>query len=133
VTEDEDGYGGLCLTAKARPLLRGEEKLWLRQELKPEGKAVEKKYERTSRLSFRELDKVLWEKLRAKRLELAQNENVPPYYIFHDSTLAEMVKYRPRDLDEFARLSGVGKYKLGRYAQPFLEILQTWQDSPEPV
>ena len=43
--------------------------------------------------------------------------------IFHDSTLREMVLERPRSLDGFSRISGVGRSKLERYGQAFLEVL----------
>jgi len=56
----------------------------------------------------------LWLALKAKRLELAREQGVPPYVIFHDSTLLGILSQRPATLDELARVSGVGQAKLAR-------------------
>ena len=65
----------------------------------------------------------LWEALRARRTELARAQSVPPYVIFHDATLREMVARRPRTLDDLAMISGVGETKLRRYGEAFLEVV----------
>ena len=49
---------------------------------------------------------------------------MPPYVIFHDATLAEMVAARPRSLDEMGHISGVGEKKLERYGERFLRLLE---------
>lgn len=121
VTIDVEG-GGLRLTEKARPLLRGEQTIRLRKDHKPS--PSRQKLQRTASHSpFEGSDKMLWAALRAKRLELAQAQNVPPYVIFHDSTLVDMVCYRPDTLDALGKLSGVGIRKLDRYGQAFLNVL----------
>ncbi len=56
-------------------------------------------------------------------MALAKEQGVPPYVIFHDSTLAEMAQAKPRHLDEFARISGVGAAKLERYGEDFLAVI----------
>lgn len=122
VTVDVEGYGSLQLTENARPLLRGEQHIYLRKDIEPQ-KKTEKKYGRSSRKSFVGHDQVLWETLRTKRMELALAQNVPPYVIFLDSTLEDMVLQHPHTLAEFARLSGVGTHKLERYAQIFIDVL----------
>lgn len=124
---DVEGHGGLQLAEKARPLLRGEEKIHLRKEIKKTTNKLvksEKKYQRTSSLIFAGNDKILWEALRAKRLQLAKTQDIPPYVIFHDSTLADMVRHRPQTLAEFQQLSGVGTRKLEQYGQVFLEVIE---------
>ena len=68
-------------------------------------------------------DGALFEKLRARRLELAKAQNVPPYVIFHDRTLVEMATRRPESLAELAAVPGVGQTKLVRYGEAFLEII----------
>lgn len=122
-TVDIEGYGSLQLTDKARPLLRGEQRIDLRKDIKHKAKLKDKKYNRSSRQAFVGNDKILWESLRSKRLELAKSQNVPPYVIFHDSTLDEMVQQRPQTLKEFGQLSGVGSSKLERYGQIFIDVL----------
>ena len=54
---------------------------------------------------------------------LARKQEVPPYVIFHDSTLIEMARTKPRRLQEFAGISGVGEAKLARYGEDFLTVL----------
>jgi ATP-dependent DNA helicase RecQ len=65
----------------------------------------------------------MFEALRAKRRELAAEQGVPPYVVFTDATLIEMVQRRPRGTSDFARLPGVGRSKLERYADDFLAVL----------
>jgi ATP-dependent DNA helicase RecQ len=66
----------------------------------------------------------LFERLRALRKQLADTQGLPPYVIFHDATLREMAARRPRTLDEFAGIRGVGQGKLARYGQQFIEALR---------
>lgn len=122
---DIEGYGGLRLTEAARPVLRGEQEVWLRHDAEPV-KRKSSKAERGSRL--REAfaganDDPLWLALKAKRTELAREQGVPPYVIFHDSTLLEIHNQRPRTEAEFSQISGVGQAKLDRYAAHFLEVV----------
>ena len=60
---------------------------------------------------------------KARRRELALEQSVPPYVIFGDVSLKEMVLYRPRDLAELRRINGVGDVKLQRYGDGFLAVL----------
>lgn len=66
-----------------------------------------------------------WEALRAKRKELADEQGVPPFVIFHDTTLQELLERRPATLDEMSQVSGVGAAKLERYGEIFLEVLNS--------
>ena len=68
-------------------------------------------------------DETLFQTLRAHRLELAGEQKVPPFVIFHDSTLVEMAQTKPTTISEFSSLSGVGKAKLERYADSFLSVI----------
>ncbi len=115
---DVEGHGSLYLTEAARPVLRGEERLDLRRD-QPQAKAS--KRERGAPRPG--LVGGLWEALRAKRRELAQAQGVPPYVIFHDSVLQQMVDQRPQDRASLALLEGVGAKKLARYAADFLAVI----------
>jgi ATP-dependent DNA helicase RecQ len=66
----------------------------------------------------------VFERLRALRKRLASEQGLPPYVIFHDSTLREMAIRRPLTLDEFAALPGVGQAKLSRYGEHFIAALR---------
>ena len=65
----------------------------------------------------------LFEALRARRRELAAEAGVPPYVIFHDSTLREMAEQKPVTLAALAQVSGVGEAKLERYGAAFVEVI----------
>jgi ATP-dependent DNA helicase RecQ len=66
----------------------------------------------------------LWEALRRLRREIAEADGVPPYVIFHDTTLLAMLEQRPATLAEMADLPGVGQHKLERYGPRFLQVLE---------
>ncbi len=133
VRVDLAGHGALQLTEQSRPVLRGESKVRLRRDSSSRGRAAgsgvagrRQDPERHRRKSGFEGDPeavALWERLRALRLELAQRQNLPPYVIFGDITLRELVQYRPRDLDEMSQISGVGAVKQERYGVAFLAAL----------
>jgi ATP-dependent DNA helicase RecQ len=65
----------------------------------------------------------LWQLLRTLRLELAREQEVPPYIIFHDATLLAMVRARPTGLDAMSVIPGVGASKLRRYGDRFLAAI----------
>jgi ATP-dependent DNA helicase RecQ len=121
---DLEGHGGLRLTDACRPVLRGEEPLWLRRDTKIE-KVKSKKPKSAAQAFTTDADTQLWEALRARRLELAKAQGVPPYVVFHDATLSEMVARRPRTLSEFSQISGVGERKLEAYGEPFLDVIRS--------
>ncbi len=122
---DIAGHGGLSITKEGREFLKDKKTLQLRKFNKPnkEKKAKElKKGKEVLELSS-ENEESLFEKLRLKRLELAKSQNLPPYIIFHDKTLIEMVKSKPKTLEELGKLSGVGETKLKKYGKEFLRIV----------
>ncbi|MCF6211681.1 MAG: DNA helicase RecQ [Gammaproteobacteria bacterium] len=118
---DLDGYGTLRLTEKCRPVLRGETTVQLRRQRKPE---KVKKPRAAAAVDLDPLDQPLYEALRERRTALAQEQGVPPYVIFHDSTLREMAALRPQNLRELHTVSGIGEQKLERYGEIFLAVIQ---------
>lgn len=122
---DLEGYGGLRLSDSCRPLLRGEVTLQLRRDLKPQTTAKASSSSGGSPASqlVRAEERELWEALRTLRRKLAEEHSVPPYVIFPDSTLLEMLRSQPVSLSDMAQVSGVGARKLERYGQAFLEVL----------
>ncbi|HHJ17288.1 MAG TPA: DNA helicase RecQ [Gammaproteobacteria bacterium] len=119
---DADGHGAICLTQKARPLLRGEIELQLREPPKTERKSKVKKARVA--VDLPDTDQVLFEALRARRMELAKEQGVPPYVVFHDSTLRDMAIQRPLSEDSLRTISGVGESKLERFGRTFIEVIQ---------
>jgi ATP-dependent DNA helicase RecQ len=65
----------------------------------------------------------LFDALREVRRKLAAEMGLPPYVIFHDSTLREIAAAKPANLDELSRIQGVGAAKLQRYGQAMLAAL----------
>ncbi|AQZ34133.1 ATP-dependent DNA helicase RecQ [Pseudomonas sp. LPH1] len=130
---DLDGFGGLRLSETCRPLLRGEVSLQLRREPKP-AQAAKASSSAASQL-VRGHEREMWEALRSLRRKLAEEHSVPPYVIFPDATLLEMLRSQPSSLSEMAEVSGVGARKLERYGQAFLEVLNGSgaNDTPAPV
>lgn len=117
---DLEGYGSLHLNEQARPLLRGEINLQLRHQLKPETTSKSSK----KSTALRSVDEALFDALREQRLLIAKEHGVPPYIIFHDSTLQEMANARPDSLDAMRYISGVGEQKLKKYGREFLDIIK---------
>ena len=120
---DVEGYGALKLQEQCRPLLRGEVSIALRVDQKQ--KVVKRQ---TKTPLPEEVEVGLWEALRECRREQAEEQGVPPYVIFHDSTLIEMCTLLPQTHDEFANLTGVGERKLLKYGDAFLAAIRRAQD-----
>jgi len=127
---DIEAYGGLKLAAAARPVLRGEQEVWLRRDADPaKRKAQRAERKGKSREPFAGAnDDPLWLALKAKRTELAREQGVPPYVIFHDSTLLEILNQRPANLTELGQISGIGQGKLARYGDEFLRVIEDTAD-----
>jgi ATP-dependent DNA helicase RecQ len=118
---DPEGFGGLRVGESARAVLRGDTRVELRKD-PAEAKRVRARRS-TSPALVEAAEAPLWERLRALRLELARAQGVPPYVIFHDATLLDMLRQRPRDLRAMAQIPGVGRSKLDRYGAQFLDVL----------
>lgn len=116
---DLEGHGALRLTQKCRSLLRGEATLYLRLQPRRE----KKRKTETSRTQLPSWQQPLFDALRQLRLQISKEQSVPPYVIFHDSTLLEMVEHCPQDLQQMRFISGVGERKLTLYGQLFLDLI----------
>ena len=68
----------------------------------------------------------LFIKLKAERTRLARQEDVPPYIIFSNAALTDMAARKPRTLDEFLEVSGVGQVKAQKYGQEFLAVIEEY-------
>ncbi|ALR19933.1 DNA helicase RecQ [Sphingobium baderi] len=113
-------HGGLMLGPNARPILRGEEEV--RIVLPPRRERRKRSARNGSEAN--PVGDPLFDALRACRRELAQEAGVPPYVIFHDSTLREMAEQRPTTLAELGHVSGVGQRKLDAYGDAFLAAIR---------
>ena len=115
---DLDKFGALCLEESCRALLRGEESIELRRDV---NQKTAKRQTKTALAA--DIDIALWEALRECRRIFAEDQGVPPYVIFHDSSLQEMAISLPRDMTEFSLISGVGERKLEKYGPAFLRVV----------
>ena len=118
-----DPYGGLSFGPFARPILKGEEKLEL---VLPPARRARRRRDRSGEDLPHD---PLFEALRACRRDLAKAAGVPPYVIFHDSTLREMAELRPASLNALSRVSGVGAAKLDRYGAAFVEVVKSHEEA----
>lgn len=122
---DIKSYGGLKLTEQSRPVLKGEEIVLMRRDIGQLKKEIPKSYssKRGTPVFTDPEDEKLWKALKDKRKQLAEEQGVPPYIIFHDSTLQEILKIAPTSLEEFEDITGVGRLKLERYAPDFINVI----------
>ena len=126
ISADVAGHGGLSISPEGRRFLREKPALNLRMLRKAKREKRAKRAGAGGALTPAEAG--LFEELRRKRLELANTQKVPPYVIFHDRTLQEMARRRPRSMAAFAALPGVGEAKLARYGDAFLDAINTYND-----
>jgi ATP-dependent DNA helicase RecQ len=121
VLVDHANHGALVLGEGARAVFRHERQVMLRRD-QPR-RASETKRALRAAVELPEQEQKLFEALRIERARLAREQGVPPYVIFHDSTLKAMALAHPKSLGEMARLPGVGQAKLDRYGQAFLATI----------
>lgn len=117
--EVEAEYGSLKLTDKSKGILKGKETFHLRDVVKAQHKS-----KKSDEIDLGRHDQVLWEALKKLRMDLATDQGVPPYVIFSDHSLLEMVRKRPVEGEKFMYISGVGEYKLAKYGDVFIEVIK---------
>jgi ATP-dependent DNA helicase RecQ len=122
---DSDGHGGLFLTEDARSVLAGTRRVELRRDAEPARPARRRATQAPDEAPpLADGDRTLFQALKDLRLSLARAQGMPPYVIFHDSTLRTIVERRPHDLAALAEIPGVGRSKLERYGAQFLAIVR---------
>jgi ATP-dependent DNA helicase RecQ len=126
LAREGDPYPVLRLTPAGASLLRGEGDCVLYREVKPPASR------KRSRSSLREtftvtVDSDLFDVLREVRLRLARERGVPPYVIFHDTTLRDMVERRPKTMEDLHEVYGVGAKKAADFGDMFLDAIRTFR------
>lgn len=119
---DPSGFGVLHLSESCRTLLKGDEVLMLREDKRERQQGYQKSRAPQQQLDAQ--DHQLWEALKMLRKRIADEQDVPPYVIFHDATLMEMVMYRPVTSAQLHNISGVGERKLALYGDAFLDVIR---------
>ena len=120
LSQDITQGSSLRLTEAARAVLKSEYALQLAEP------RLQAKHVYQDKLAQFNYDKKLFAKLRALRKELADADDVPPYVVFNDKTLAEMAQLMPTNDSEFLKVSGVGFTKLNKYGEPFLNTIRDY-------
>ncbi len=121
---DVEGHGGLHLGAGCRAVLRGERRIELRRDPRPARGAAARRGARPEPQALGPAADALFQALRARRLELARAQGVPPYVIFHDATLMAIAERRPGTLAALEHIPGMGRSKIERYGQVVLELVR---------
>ncbi len=132
---DEEGYGTLKLTDRARPVLRGEVPFRMRQMVPSEKGKRKEKRERGGKSSGKvagtsAADQPIIAALRTLRTKLAAEANVPPYVIFHDQTMADIASKRPASPAALAGVYGLGARKIARYGDAIIETVTGHKPHP---
>lgn len=120
---DMDEYNALKLTELARPILKGEKTVLLRQYQKPEKKRKEKAQPAFSQLVLPPQEQKLFEKLRWWRMEIAREKNMPAYVIFQDATLREIALAKPVTMNELKQISGIGDKRLAQWGEDIIRLV----------
>ncbi|BCL37477.1 DNA helicase RecQ [Nostoc sp. MS1] len=118
--QTSDGYSVLKLNAHSWEVMRRQRQVFLSVPVVQKVSAIQESPK------FEEAEALL-HKLRSLRKQLADEQSVPPYVIFHDSTLKLMVQAQPQNLLEFSKLSGVGSHKLAQYGEKFIAEIRAYR------
>lgn len=121
---DLAGHGGLQITNDGIKFLKEKQEIRLRKYQKNKTKSTKTTKPKINLELSSNHEQNLFAKLKAKRLEIAKAQNLPPYIIFHDKTLIGMIKSNPKSLEEMSAISGIGQAKIETYGQTFLDIIK---------
>src|SRR5690606_29991521 len=126
LTVDHTAYGALVPEEAAREVLKGVRRVALRREAPAAARARDGGARQDGALAAATLPpaaQVVFQALRAERTRLAKEQGVPPYVVFHDTTLRALALARPRDLAELGGIPGIGRAKLERYGAAMLKAI----------
>lgn len=119
---DADRFDALRLTDQSFPVLRGERGLTLRRLRR--AAPMKKRKGAPPPAPLAGTDEALWQALRKARMDLAKDQGVPPYVVFHDTTLRELARLKPLNLGDMESIQGVGEHKLMKYGGAFLRVVR---------
>ncbi len=127
-------YGQLSLNESSRKLLQGKETLTLRldnfeSDGRSKSRSSSNKNSANKDIEIPEHEQKLWQALRDCRTQLAREQGIAPFMIFHDATLKFMLKLKPLNRRDFSMLSGVGQQKLDKYSLAFLTVLEQFNSN----
>ena len=127
LVREGDPYPVLQLTAEGTAFLKGDGACELYREIQPPKSKKGSRGRRDGVVAAADIDQQLFDALREVRLRLARGRGVPPYVIFHDTTLRDMVQRRPQTLDDLHEIYGVGAKKAADFGDAFLDAIRTFR------
>ena len=116
----------LKITEIGKAVLAGTEKIELARPMELKAKLKPKKVEKFAKTTMADVDKSLFQVLRALRRTIAKASGVPPYVVFSDASLQEMAHHQPTTNDAFSKINGVGEVKLQKFGPIFLKNIQAY-------
>jgi ATP-dependent DNA helicase RecQ len=119
--QDIAAQSNLCLTQAAGSILKGLQPLMLAAPRLQKASY----WQRNKREKV--YDRALFSKLRSLRKEIAKLEDIAPFIVFNDATLAELARIKPLTSRQMLNVSGIGDTKLARYGEPFLSLIKHHQ------
>ena len=122
MAQSQDGFAVLSLNEASWQVLRGERTVEVGESVKPA------RSRKPSKPAATGAGNALFEALRTLRKRLADEAGMPPYIVFNDASLWDMVQRRPKTLEEFSSIVGVGQAKLSRYGDQFVELIRGHAD-----
>ena len=120
---DVNEHNGIKITDKGFLFLKKKDSVRFRK-LTEKQKSKKEKSPRKARIELdNEQDQALYENLRTARQQMAKKRRVPAYVIFHDKTLIELAKARPKNFDDMLEINGIGEAKLKKFGQTLLDVI----------
>jgi ATP-dependent DNA helicase RecQ len=130
LTVDLSVISGFRLTESSWPVLKGDRTVRFRTDPARTTATHAARQAKPRPADFSDADDIrLWETLRRLRMDIARDEGLPPFVVFHDRTLREMVANRPISREGLLRIPGVGERKADRYGDAFLKAIQASTDA----
>ena len=124
IRADAESHGGLKMTPEGAAFIKTKDTIKLRFEEKITKSSSRSASKPALDLILRsDSDKELFQALKDLRLAISKEKDIPPYVVFHDKTLLEMVMPRPQSLSSMAEIGGVGQSKLEKYGEEFLGVI----------
>ncbi|MCZ4053800.1 DNA helicase RecQ [Oxalobacter sp. OxGP1] len=130
VFADHDEYNALKLTEKARPVLKGETKVFLRPYVRPDKKRKTLSIT-TGQPALPPQEQKLMERLKWWRMEVARRQNMPAYVILQDATLREIAVIKPKTPDDLLHIAGMGSKRLSMWGRDILELVSGFDESSD--
>ena len=120
---DYGAHGALKLTEASRPVLKGEQSVFMRHLTGGKNSGKKRKPVTAEGIELSAADNALLERLKDWRRNEAQSQGVPAYVILHDSSLTAIAGHRPESAEALSQIGGIGAKKLERYGPALIKLV----------